>query len=191
MGSLKGTRTEKNLLTAFAGESQARNRYTFFAKQAKKEGYEQISAIFEETAEQERVHAKSLFKFLEGGEVEITATFPAGKIGRTFENLQEAAAGENHEHTTMYPGFAEIAREEGFPQIAGVMAAIAVVEKMHEKRYLDLLANIEGGKVFKKDGATTWKCRKCGYVHQGHEAPAKCPACAHPQSYFEVKAENW
>lgn len=191
MGSLKGTRTEKNILTAFAGESQARNRYTFFAKQAKKEGYEQISAIFEETAEQERVHAKTLFKFLEGGEVEISASFPAGQIGKTVENLKAAAAGENHEHTSMYPEFAEIAREEGFAQISAVMKAIAVVEKMHEERYLSLIANIEDGKVFKKDGDTVWKCRKCGYVHSGSEAPGKCPACSHSQAYFEVKAENW
>ncbi len=191
MGSLKGTKTEKNILTAFAGESQARNRYSFFAKQAKKEGYEQVSAIFEETAEQERAHAKRLFSFLEGGEAEITASFPAGKIGSTVENLKESAAGENHEHTTMYPEFAEIARQEGFEEIAAVMKAIAVAEQMHEKRYLALVANIENGTVFKKDAETTWKCRKCGYVHQGNKAPEKCPACAHPQSYYEVKAENW
>ncbi|MEN8134081.1 MAG: rubrerythrin [Thermodesulfobacteriota bacterium] len=191
MGSLKGTKTEKNILTAFAGESQARNRYSFFAKQAKKEGYEQISAIFEETAEQERAHAKRLFKFLEGGEAEITASFPAGKIGSTVENLQEAAAGENYEYSSMYPGFAKIARDEGFEEIAAVMLAIAVAEKMHESRYLALIANIENGRVFRKDAETTWKCRKCGYVHQGNEAPDECPACAHPQSYYEVKAENW
>lgn len=191
MGSLKGTKTEKNILTAFAGESQARNRYSFFAKQAKKEGYEQISAIFEETADQERAHAKRLFKFLEGGEVEITASFPAGKIGSTVENLKEAAAGENHEYTTMYPDFASIAKEEGFDEIAAAMEAIAVAEKMHEERYLALVANIESGQVFKKNAATTWKCRKCGYVHKGNEAPDKCPACAHPQAYYEVKSENW
>ena len=155
MGPLKGTKTEKNILTAFAGESQARNRYSFFAKQAKKEGYEQISAIFEETAEQERAHAKRLFKFLEGGEAEITASFPAGKIDSTVENLTAAAAGENHEHTSMYPEFAKIARAEGFEEIAAVMKAIAVAEKMHEERYLALVANIKNGKGFKKNGETT------------------------------------
>lgn len=191
MGSLKGTKTEKNILTAFAGESQARNRYTFFAKQAKKEGYEQVSAIFAETADQEKAHAKRLFNFLEGGEAEITASFPAGKVGSTVENLKEAAVGENHEHTSMYPEFAEIARAEGFEEIAAVMMAIAVAEKMHEERYLALVANIENGQVFKKDAGTTWKCRKCGYVHEGKEAPSKCPACAHPQAYYEVKEENW
>lgn len=191
MGSLKGTRTEVNILTAFAGESQARNRYTFFAKQARKEGFEQISAIFEETADQEGAHAKRLFNFLEGGEAAITASFPAGRIASTVENLREAAAGENHEYSSMYPEFAQIAREEGFAEIASVMMAIAVAEKMHEERYLALIANIENGRVFKKSGATTWKCRKCGYVHQGNEAPEKCPACAHPRSYYEVKSENW
>jgi len=191
MASLKGTRTEKNILTAFAGESQARNRYSFFAKQAKKEGFEQIAGFFEETAEQERAHAKRLFKFLEGGEVEITAAYPAGMIGTTVENLQEAAAGENYEHTTMYPGFAQIAREEGFDEIAEAMEAIAVAETMHEARYLALIDNIKNGKVFRKDGTTKWKCRKCGYIHQGNEAPEKCPACAHPQSYYEKQAENW
>ena len=191
MGSLKGTKTEKNILTAFAGESQARNRYSFFAKQAKKEGYEQVAAIFEETADQERAHAKRLFNFLEGGEAEITASFPAGKIGSTVENLKGAAAGENHEYTTMYPDFAKIAKDEGFDEIAEVMMAIAVAEKMHEERYLALVANIESGQVFKKGDATTWKCRKCGYVHQGNEAPDECPACAHPQAYYEVKSENW
>ena len=191
MGSLKGTKTEKNILTAFAGESQARNRYSFFAKQAKKEGYVQISAIFAETAEHERAHAKRLFKFLEGGEAEITASFPAGKIGSTVENLKAAAAGEKYEYSLMYPGFAEIARAEGFAEIADVMMAIAVAETMHEGRYLALVANIESGRVFKKDVEITWKCQKCGYVHQGTEAPDECPACAHPQAYYEVKAENW
>ncbi len=191
MGSLKGTKTEKNILTAFAGESQARNRYSFFAKQAKKEGYEQISAIFAETAEQERAHAKRLFKFLEGGEVEITASYPAGKIGSTVENLKAAAAGEKYEYSSMYPGFAKIARAEGIEEIAAVMMAIAVAETMHEKRYLALVANIENGRVFRKDAETTWKCRKCGYIHQGNEAPGECPACAHPQAYYEVEAENW
>ncbi|MBU0674803.1 MAG: rubrerythrin family protein [Proteobacteria bacterium] len=191
MAALKGTKTEKNLLTAFAGESQARNRYTFFAKKALKEGFVQISAIFEETAEQERAHAKRLFGFLEGGEVEITASFPAGTIASTVENLRAAAAGENHEHTEMYPAFAKIAREEGFPGIAAVMESIAVAEKGHEERYLALAANIDNKSVFKKGAKTTWKCRKCGYIHQGEEAPGSCPACAHPQSYYEVAAENW
>lgn len=191
MKSLKGTRTEKNLLTAFAGESQARNRYTYFASQAKKEGYEQISAIFTETADNEKEHAKRLFKFLEGGEVEIAAAFPAGKIGTTAENLRAAAAGENYEHTTMYPEFARIAEEEGFPEIAAVFRAIAVAEKQHEKRYLGLLKNIENGTVFKKPQKVVWKCRNCGYVHEGTEAPAQCPACAHPQAYFELLSENW
>jgi rubrerythrin len=191
MASLKGSKTEKNILTAFAGESQARNRYTFFAKQAKKEGYEQIAAVFAETADQEMAHAKRLFNFLEGGEVEITAAFPAGRIGGTIENLKAAAAGEKYEHTSMYPEFAEIARSEGFDEIAAVMKAIGVAEQMHEKRYLALAANIENGRVFQKGGATAWKCRKCGYVHQGQGAPDKCPACAHPQSYYEVKTENW
>jgi rubrerythrin len=191
MKSLKGTRTEKNLLTAFAGESQARNRYTYFASQAKKEGYEQISAIFTETADNEKEHAKRLFKFLEGGEVEIAAAFPAGKIGTTAENLRAAAAGENYEHTTMYPEFARIAEEEGFPEIAAVFRAIAVAEKQHEKRYLGLLKNIENGTVFKKPQKVVWKCRNCGYVHEGTEPPAQCPACAHPQAYFELLSENW
>lgn len=191
MKSLKGTRTEKNLLTAFAGESQARNRYTYFASQAKKEGYEQISAIFTETADNEKEHAKRLFKFLEGGEVEIAAAFPAGKIGTTAENLRAAAAGENYEHTKMYPEFARIAEEEGFPEIAAVFRAIAVAEKQHEKRYLGLLKNIENGTVFKKPKKVLWKCRNCGYVHEGTEAPAQCPACAHPQAYFELLSENW
>lgn len=191
MKSLKGTRTEKNLLTAFAGESQARNRYTYFASQAKKEGYEQISAIFTETADNEKEHAKRLFKFLEGGAVEIVAAFPAGKIGTTAENLRAAAAGENYEHTTMYPEFARIAEEDGFPEIAAVFRAIAVAEKQHEKRYLGLLKNIENGTVFKKPKKVVWKCRNCGYVHEGTEAPAQCPACAHPQAYFELLSENW
>jgi len=191
MKSLKGTRTEKNLLTAFAGESQARNRYTYFASQAKKEGYEQISAIFTETADNEKEHAKRLFKFLEGGAVEIVAAFPAGKIGTTAENLRAAAAGENYEHTKMYPEFARIAEEEGFPEIAAVFRAIAVAEKQHEKRYLGLLKNIENGTVFKKPKKVVWKCRNCGYVHEGTEAPAQCPACAHPQAYFELLSENW
>ncbi|WP_028313476.1 rubrerythrin [Desulfatibacillum aliphaticivorans] len=191
MASLKGTKTEKNILTAFSGESQARNRYTYFASKAKKEGYVQISAVFEETAAQEKEHAKRLFKFLEGGEVEITGSFPAGVIGSTLENLKEAAAGENHEHTSMYPEYANIAREEGFNEVADVMMAIAVAEKQHEKRYLDLAANIEAGRVFKRDATVTWRCRNCGYLHEGNEAPAVCPACAHPQAHFELLGENW
>jgi len=189
--SLKGTKTEKNLLTAFAGESQARNRYTFFASQAKKEGYEQIAAIFEETANQEKEHAKRLFKFLEGGEVEITAAFPSGVIGSTAENLKAAAEGEHYEQTQMYPEFARIAREEGFHQIAGVLEAIANAERFHEKRYLALLENLKKGKVFKKDEEVTWRCRNCGYTHKGKEAPLECPACAHPQAYYELLAENY
>lgn len=191
MASLIGSATEKNLLTAFAGESQARNRYSFFAKQARKEGFEQIAAILEETADQEQTHAKRLFSFLEGGEVTFTASFPAGTIGSTVENLKAAAAGENHEHTSMYPEFARVAKEEGFGEIAGVMLAIAKAEMMHEERYLALAANIASGKVFKKDGEKRWKCRKCGYTHKGDSAPEKCPACAHPQSYYEQLAENW
>ena len=189
--SLKGTRTEKNILTAFAGESQARNRYTYFSAQAKKEGFVQIADIFEETANQEKEHAKRLFKLLEGGEVEVTASFPAGVIGTTTENLREAAGGENYEHTEMYPGFAKIAREEGFNQIADIFMAIAVAEKQHEKRYLDLMANIEQGKVFKRDASVVWRCRNCGYLHEGLEAPQMCPACAHPQAHFELLGENW
>lgn len=191
MTDLKGTRTEVNLLTAFAGESQARNRYTYFASQAKKEGFVQIGAIFQETADQEKEHAKRLFKFLEGGDVEITAAFPAGVIGTTAENLKAAAAGENHEWGTMYPDFAEIAREEGFGAIAKVFESIAVAEKHHESRFLGFLANIEAGTVFKKGSAVTWACRNCGYTHEGEEAPEKCPACAHPQAHFQIMAENW
>jgi len=189
--SLKGTRTEKNILTAFAGESQARNRYTYYASKAKEEGLIQISAIFEETANQEKEHAKRLFKFLEGGEVEITATFPAGVIGTTLENLKAAAAGENYEHTQMYPEFAKIAREEGFDDIAKVFEAIAVAEKQHEKRYKELASNLEAGRVFKRNGKVIWRCRNCGYLHEGNEAPKECPACAHPQGYFELLGENW
>jgi rubrerythrin len=191
MASLKGTKTEKNLLTAFAGESQARNRYTYFSKQAKKEGYVQIADIFEETANQEKEHAKRLFKLLEGGEVEIAGAFPAGVIGTTLENLKEAAGGENHEWTSMYPDFAKVARQEGFEDIAKILDAIAVAEKQHEKRYLDLAANIEAGRVFKRDQSTTWRCRNCGYLHEGTEAPEECPACAHPRAHFELLGENW
>jgi rubrerythrin len=191
MASLKGTQTEKNLLTAFAGESQARNRYTYFASAAKKEGYVQISEIFTETANQEKEHAKRLFKFLEGGEVEIIAAFPAGVIGTTLENLKEAAAGEEYEWTQMYPDFAAVAKEEGFGAIATVFEMIAIAEKQHDKSYVDLAANIEAGKVFKKDTSVKWRCRNCGYVHEGKEAIEMCPACAHPQAHFEVLAENW
>ncbi len=188
---LKGSRTEKNILTAFAGESQARNRYNYFASQAKKDGYVQISHIFEETAGQEKEHASRLFKFLEGGEVEITGSFPAGVIGSTLENLKAAAAGENYENTTMYPEFAGVAREEGFDNIAVVFEKIAVAEKQHEKRYLELAANIEAGRVFKRDGVVIWRCRNCGYLHEGTEAPEVCPACAHPRAHFELLGENW
>jgi rubrerythrin len=191
MGSLKGTRTEKNLLTAFAGESQARNRYNYFAGQAKKDGYVQISNVFVETADQEKEHAKRLFKFLEGGEVEIAAAFPAGVIGTTLENLKEAAAGEHHEYTEMYPEFSKTAREEGFDDIADVFLAIAVAEKQHEKRFAELAANIEAGRVFKRDETVTWRCQNCGYLHEGDEAPEECPACAHPRAHFELLGENW
>lgn len=191
MKSLKGTQTEKNILTAFAGESQARNRYAYFASKAKKEGYVQISNIFQETADNEKEHAKQLFKFLEGGEAEISASFPAGVIGSTAENLIASAAGENHEHTTMYPEFARIAEEEGFSEVAEVMKSIAVAEKQHERRYLGLLENIEKGQVFKKDNVVKWKCGNCGYIHEGEEAPKECPACAHPRAHFELLGENW
>lgn len=188
---LKGSKTEKNLLKAFAGESQARNRYTYFASQARKDGYMQISDIFEETANQEKEHAKRLFKFLEGGDVEITAAYPAGKIGTTAENLKAAADGEEYEWTKMYPDFAKDAEEEGFTQIAAAFKNISVAEKQHEKRYRALLANVESGKVFKKDEPVVWKCRNCGYIHVGTEAPKSCPACLHPIDYFEILAENW
>lgn len=188
---LKGSRTEKNLITAFAGESQARNRYTYFASQAKKDGYVQISSIFYETADQESEHAKRIFKFMTGGEAEVSAAFPFGTIGSTFDNLKAGAAGENYEHTTMYPEFATVAREEGFDQIAGMFESIAVAEKQHEKRYLDLAQNIEEGKVFRKDQPVVWRCRNCGYLHEGTEAPDVCPACAHTRAYFELLGENW
>jgi rubrerythrin len=188
---LKGSKTEKNLLTAFAGESQARNRYTYAASKAAEEGYVQISQIFEETAGQEREHAKRLFKLLKGGEVEIQAAFPAGVIGSTAENLKAAAAGEHYEWEEMYPSFASVAREEGFENIAKIFEFIAVAEKQHEKRYLGLLTNVESGTVFKKDKPVVWRCLKCGYLHVGEEAPKACPACAHPQAYFELLAENW
>ncbi len=191
MSGLKGTRTEKNLLTAFAGESQARNRYTYFAKQAKKEGYEQMAFIFEETANHEKEHAKRLFKFLEGGEVEISAAFPAGVIGTTLENLKAAAHGEHYEQAEMYPSFAAIADEEGFAEIATVFRSIAMAETYHENRYLGLARTIEAGTVFKKAEKMTWRCRNCGYLHHGAEAPAQCPACKHPQAYYEVLTESW
>ncbi len=191
MASLKGTRTEKNILAAFVGESQARNRYTYFASQAKKEGYVQIARIFEETANQEKEHAKRLFKLLEGGEVEVAGAFPAGTIGSTLENLRAAAAGENHEHTQMYPEFAKIAREEGFEEIAVIFEAIAVAEEQHEKRYKKLAENIEQGRVFKREEEVVWRCINCGYLHKGKEAPEKCPACAHSKAYFELLGENY
>lgn len=191
MASLKGTRTEKNLLTAFSGESQARNRYTYFASKAKKEGYEQMSFIFTETAQQEKEHAERLFKFLEGGEVEISAAFPAGIIGTTLENLKTAAAGEHYEQTEMYPEFAKIADEEGFNDIAVVFSNIAVAERQHEKRYNDLAANIENDRVFKRDEEVVWRCRNCGFLYTGTEAPEECPACAHAQAYFELLGENY
>ncbi len=191
MASLKGTETEKNLLMAFAGESQARNRYNYFSGQAKKEGYVQIADVFAETADQEKEHAKRFFKFLEGGEVEICAAFPAGVIGSTMDNLKEAAGGENHEWTTLYPAFAATARKEGFTQIADVFDAVCVAERQHEKRYLDLMANVKEGKVFKRDAPVVWRCRNCGYLFEGTEAPLVCPACAHPRAHFELLGENW
>ena len=189
--SIKGTRTEQNLLKAFAGESQAKNRYEFFAKQAKKEGFEQIAELFLKTALQEQSHAKRFFSFLEGGMVEITACYPAGKIGTTLENLKASAEGENEEWTKLYPEFAEIAKEEGFAEVASLFRLIAKVEAEHEKRYRKLQKNVEEGTVFVKPGKVQWECRHCGYVHEGVKAPDKCPACLHPQSHFEVKGENY
>jgi rubrerythrin len=189
--SIKGTQTEKNIVAAFAGESQARNRYSYYAKQADKEGFKQIAAIFEETADQEREHAKRLFKMLQGGEVEITASFPAGIIGTTAANLRDAAAGEQHECTSMYPDFAAVARNEGFPEAARVFMAIAVAEQYHEKRYRALLANIENEQVFKRELPVIWRCRNCGWLHEGTEAPECCDACAHPRAHFEILAENY
>ncbi len=191
MASLKGTQTEKNLLQAFAGESQARNRYTYFSSQAKKEGYEQISWIFADTADNEKEHAKRFFSFLEGGDVTINATFPAGVVGTTAQNLEEAAAGERMEWGTIYPDFADVADKEGFPEIAKVFRMIAIAETSHEKRYLALLENIKKNKVFKRDGKVKWRCRNCGYVHEGPEAPDTCPACAHPQAHYELLGENY
>lgn len=186
MKSLKGTQTEKNILTAFAGESQARNRYTYFASQAKKDGYVEMQKAFEEIANQEKEHAKRLFKFLEGGSVEITASYPAGVIGTTLDNLKAAAAGENEEYSDMYPSFADVADAEGFPAIAAVMRNIAVAEKHHEARFLAFAAAIEAGTVFKSDKPRVWRCQNCGYVHEGLEAPESCPACAHPREYFQA-----
>ncbi|BCS54384.1 rubrerythrin [Geobacter sp. SVR] len=189
--SIKGTKTEQNLLKSFAGESQARSRYTYFAAAAKKEGYVQIADIFEETANQEKEHAKRFFKFLEGGDVEITACFPAGRIGSTAENLLAAANGEHEEYSQLYPEFAATAKEEGFPEIAAAWNAISVAEKQHEKRYRELLANIEADSVFVREEETTWRCRNCGYVHHGKAAPEVCPACVHPKAHFELLGENW
>ena len=191
MGNLSETETEKNILTAFAGESQARNRYSFFASKAKKEGFVQIAGIFKETANQEKEHAKRLFKLLEGGAIEIAAAFPAGVIGTTTENQIASAAGEKEEYEDMYPGFAKTAREEGLEEYAEIFEAIAVAEKQHEKRYLALAANIEAGKVFKRDEPAIWRCSNCGYLHEGTEAPEKCAACNHEQAYFELLGENY
>ena len=191
MSKLQGSQTEKNILTAFAGESQARNRYTFFASKAKKDDYVQISDIFTETANQEKEHAKRLFKLLQGGEVVVNAAFPAGVIGTTLDNLKEAAAGEKYEYGTMYPGFATVARDEGLVEVADIFTAIAVAEKQHEKRYLELAANITDDRVFKRDTPQVWRCRNCGYLHEGTDAPEECPACAHPQAHFELLGENW
>jgi rubrerythrin len=186
MANIKGTKTEKNLLASFAGESQARNRYTYFASQAKKEGFEHIAGIFIETADNEKEHAKRFFKFLEGGDVEITAAYPAGMIGTTLQNLKAAAAGEYHENTVLYPEAAKTAEQEGFVEIAAVFRAISSVEKHHGNRYTALAENVEKGEVFKKNDKTIWKCRNCGYVHEGTESPEQCPACLHPKAYFEV-----
>jgi rubrerythrin len=191
MAGLKGTKTEKNLLASFAGESQARNRYTYFASAAKKEGYEQISALFLETADNEKEHAKRFFKFLEGGHVEITATYPAGTITSTLENLKAAAEGEHEEHTVLYPSFAEIAEKEGFKEVASAFRAITKVEIEHENRYSKLISNVENGEVFKRSTKVRWKCRNCGFVFEGLEAPEKCPACLHPKAYFEIKETTY
>ena len=191
MKSVKGTETEKNLLKSFAGESQARSRYTFFASKAKKEGYEQIAGVFTETAEQEKEHAKRFFSFLEGGALEITAAYPAGVIGDTAENLKAAAEGENEEWTILYPTFAKVAQKEGFPEIAALFTVISRVELEHEARYKKLLERVEGGRFFERDGEIYWQCRNCGYVHKGRKAPDKCPACQHPQAFFEPKKENY
>lgn len=189
--SIKCTQTEKNLLIAFAGESQARNRYTYYAGIARKEGLVQIADIFEETANQEKEHAKRFYKFLEGGKLEVTTRFQAGKLGSTLENLREAAEGEEHEWSEMYPAFAATAREEGFAAIAAAFEAIAIAEKQHGKRYRDLANNLEAGRVFKRNGKVVWRCRNCGYLHEAEEAPEMCPACLHPQTHFELLGENW
>ena len=191
MGKFKGSQTERNLLTAFAGESQARNRYTYFAEQARQDGYIQIAEIFAETASHEREHAKRFFKFLNGGEVEIKWSFPAGVVGSTYDNLLAAAAGERYEHTEMYPGFAEAAREEGFIRVADVLEAVSVAERQHEKRYLDLAANVKEGRVFRREELVVWRCLNCGYLYESSEAPEVCPACISPQAYFEILGENW
>ena len=189
--SLRGTKTEKNLLTAFAGESQARNRYTYAASKAQEEGFEQIAAFFLETAENEKEHAKLFFGFLEGGDAEVSAAFPAGITGTTKENLKAAAAGENYEHTTMYPGFAGVAKDEGFMEVASAFRAVALVEKQHEARYLKLLERVGTGNVFKRDKPVRWKCRICGYIHEGKIPPGKCPVCGVAEAYFEVAEENY
>jgi rubrerythrin len=191
VGKFKGSKTERNLLTAFAGESQARNRYTYFAEQAKQDGLFQIADIFAETADQEREHAKRFFKFLNGGEVEIKWSFPAGVVGSTYDNLIAAAAGERYEHTEMYPGFAEVARQEGFGRVTDVFEAVSVAERQHEKRYLELAANVKAGRVFKREEEVVWRCRNCGYLHKDIEAPEVCPACISPQASFELLGENW
>lgn len=188
---MKGSQTERNLLMAFAGESQARNRYTYFASQARNDGYIQIAQIFEETANQEKEHAKRFFKFLQGGEVKIECAFPAGVVAATADNLLAAANGEHEEWSSMYPGFAALARDEGFKAIAAVFDMISVAERQHERRYRGLLDSIRSGRVFKREAAVKWRCLNCGYVHEGLEAPGACPACAHPQAYFELLAENW
>jgi rubrerythrin len=191
MLELKGSQTEKNLLTSFAGESQARNRYTYFSSQARKEGFDQIAFIFQETADQEKEHAKRFFSQLQGGEIQVVWDFPAGIVGTTAENLKAAAAGEHFEWTQMYPGYAKIARKEGFEAVATIWEKVSIAEKQHEKRYMDLLSNIEKGLVFKKDKPVIWRCRNCGYLHEGIEAPDSCPACAHPRAYYELLVENW
>ena len=191
MGKFKGSQTERNLLTAFAGESQARNRYTYFAEQARQDGYIQIADIFAETASHEREHAKRFFKFLNGGEVEIKWSFPAGVIGSTYDNLLAAAAGERYEHTEMYPGFAGVAREEGFIRVAEVLEAVCVAERQHEKRYLDLAANVNEGRIFRREEVVVWRCLNCGYLYESKQAPEVCPACISPQAYFEILGENW
>ena len=191
MGKFKGSQTERNLLTAFAGESQARNRYTYFAEQAKQDGLIQIAHIFAETADQEREHAKRFFKFLNGGEIEIKWSFPAGVIGTTYENLLAAAAGERYEHTEMYPGFAEVAEKEGFIRVVEALGAVSVAERQHEKRYLELAANVNEGRIFRREEVVVWRCLNCGYLHESNQAPEVCPACISPQAYFEILGENW